>query len=658
MKPEVLKWLYETQEVLKKKFDLDTTRREDMGRIKLNQPYQESDSGERNVLPYGTPIDGNGDCKVANMYACAHRRQDDCGYSGGRPLDAKEEKEWQLNVQQTFRVVVNDSGELELDISATSMNEEDLEKLYENAKDGRIYVNSPGVDILSADKGCAFLCVSKDDKPVLYDGGLKNFNVLPKEKQEHFLKNHPDITIRKPGDPRGPGYYDSNDKELLEIAMKEETELADVENPDIVMNHVEQGLTAVQNETTIGEKNTRYDAEFWYDVHHGLPTLNRDEDTLLNRTLKDALVNEVDIDSDFLMGQGLENFFVEEVDGSMVPLFPDHQELKEAAEREAESMSGTTYRTGADVGQTLLEAMKAGPVYVYGPGQGNPNEIRAAELRLRRDGKLQTTVVRQTDPEPTKPSWYKRLLNAVNSNWYKEEMDQYRRDKAAHQEAQRHRENAEVARRELLDEEAAQREADSPRRQELLRKNAEAIKFRNVESFADRVREDCLSDLMEWFNDDKATRDMGDTFTKLMFVNDLEKIMRSGTEDAKGLLQRMKHEDLSNLYQNVYMQMPEIKNMVESLPQQPQRVSWYLGEDLYRKMADPDKTFGTEDLYLAGERLTTKKNELAKSHKIKTIDLGKALNQEAKKLKAEQVKKPTEKVKEKTAEKSGNVLGG
>ena len=666
LRPEVLAWLYKTQKLLKEKFDLDTSKQKDMGRIRLNQPWRESIFGTH-ALVYGEKIDE--DCKVNNMYACMSRNDKGFEYWEEPPAGGSDQVEWLLNYQGTFHVVENEDGTLELDSLATRMTDEELNELYDNAKDGRIYVNVPGVDILSGDPRCQFLCVSKQGEPLLYDGGPGDFYKLSKEQQEHFLKNHPEIKIRKSGEPKRPGYYGSNDKELLEMAIMEETALKDVENPEVVMNHAEQALQAVSRQNTIEEKNAQYEIAFWYNAHHGLPILTQEEDTLLRYTMKDILVNQVKVDSDFLMGDGLVNFFVEAADGSMIPLFPDHKELKEAADGELEA-TGAAYKTGANVGQTLLEALKAGPVYVYGPNQQEPTQTRAAEIRLRKNGELRTYVVAESDP--VKPAWYKRLLNSINKNWYKDEMEQYRAEKAAHDEGMRHKENAEVARQELLDAEAAQQEINSPQRQELRRKNAQAVKPRNFEALMTYFKKNSLSELSRQVSEEETLGGMEDTFAQLMFINEMENVAKNGTEDAKELLYQLSADGLVRIYNNVFLKAPDVQETLNTFANMTDdegdsyTINDYLNRGLcnaLEQVGDDPKQYDPEDLQLAdmlANHLNGERKNLAKSRKINAVDFGKALDQEAKELKAKQVKKSAEKVndKVKTTEKSGNVLGG
>lgn len=665
LKPEVLKWLYKTQKLLKEKFELDTAKPEDVGCIKLNQPWEESIFGSHS-LPYGRMI--NEECKVSNMYACMSRKNNGYEYEREMPEGGQEQLDWLLRNQGTFNVVENENGEPMLDRYGTSMSDDELNELYENAKDGRIYVNVPGVDILSGDPRCQFLCVSKDSEPLLYDGGISDFYKLSEEKQKDFLKNHPEIKVRK---NINDAYYThrANDKELLEMVMMEETVLKDMENPQVVMNHAEQALQAVSRQNTIEEKNAQYEIAFWYNAHHGLPILTQEEDTLLRYTMKDILVNQVKVDSDFLMGDGLVNFFVEAADGSMIPLFPDHKELKEAADGELEA-TGAAYKTGANVGQTLLEALKAGPVYVYGPNQQEPTQTRAAEIRLRKNGELRTYVVAESDP--VKPAWYKRLLNSINKNWYKDEMEQYRAEKAAHDEGMRHKENAEVARQELLDAEAAQQEINSPQRQELRRKNAQAVKPRNFEALMTYFKKNSLSELSRQVSEEETLGGMEDTFAQLMFINEMENVAKNGTEDAKELLYQLSADGLVRIYNNVFLKAPDVQETLNTFANMTDdegdsyTINDYLNRGLcnaLEQVGDDPKQYDPEDLQLAdmlANHLNGERKNLAKSRKINAVDFGKALDQEAKELKAKQVKKSAEKVndKVKTTEKSGNVLGG
>ena len=665
LKPGVLKWLYQTQKLLKEKFELDTTRQKDMGRLRLNQPQQDSIWG-KSALPFGKKIDE--EYTVESMYACIPRGMNKCEYYEEPPAGGPDEVEWLLNNQGIFNVVENESGELSLDYHGTSMTEDMLNELYENAKDGRIYVNVPGFDILAGDPRCQFLCVSKENEPLLSRGGIGSFYQLSQEQQEHFLKNHPEIKVKKPDAPKAPGELADNDRELLEMAMLEETELKDMEKPEIVMDHMEQGLQGAGRQATLEEKDVVYEATVWYNAHHGLPIPAREEHTLLRSTVKNTLLEQVGVESDFLLGEGLENFYVEQEDGSMAPLFPDIRELHQQAEEEIRE-TAAAYHISSEVSQRMMEAMKNGPLYVYGPDQQNPEKTKAAELRLRKNGELRTYVVSEQDP--IKPSWYKRLLNSINKNWYKDEMEQYRAEKAAHDEGMRHKENAAVAREELLNGEAARQQENSPQRQELRQKNARAVKPRNFEKMMTHFKKNCLSQLSSQVSEEETLYRTVDTFGELMFINEMENVAKNGTEDAKELLYQMSADGLVKIYNNVFLKAPDVQETLHTFANMTDdegdsyTINDYLSRGLcnaLEQVGDDPKQYEPEDLQLAdmlADHLNGERKNLAKSRKINAVDFGKALDQEAKKLKTEQVKKPAEKVndKVKTTEKSGNVLG-
>lgn len=666
---KVLKWLQQTEKLLKEQFDLDTTRQEDMGRLKLNQPWEESIFGDRS-MSFGRPI--NESTKVANLYAAMPRKNNGFEYAEQMPEGGAEQMEWLVSNQGIFHIKEDENGELSVDYHRTNMNESQLNELYENAKDGRIYVNVPGVDIMSGDARCQFLCVSGKDEPLLYDGGLKDFYDLPAEKQEHFLKNHPEIKVNKPGQAKQPGETAKNDRELLETAMLEETVLKDMENPRAVMNHVEQGLQAVSRQITMEEEpevsedekilaaqkkvlSAQYEQAFWYNAHHGLPNCTREDYLLLHLKLKETLSKQVGVEGDVLSGDGLENLYVEKEDGTMEPLFPEHAQLKELGE---DGMDGI-YRLESAVTERLLDTLAKKPVYVYGPNQDDPQKTKAAEIRLRKNGELQTYVV--TEKEPVKPAWYKRLLHSVNSNWYKDEMEQYQAEKAAQQEGLRHRENAAVARETLLNRESHQDEAA---RKALEKKNAEAMKVKHFEDNMAQLKKVCLSKLSQGVSKEWSMDNLSDTCSLMMFVQEMEDVAKNGTADAKEFLYGLTPEKLTNIYQNVYLKAPDVSAMVRGIKhlgaEQDCSITDYLGEGLsnaIEALGDDPKQYEKEDLRLmdvVAKHLLKEKATLAKRNDLKLTQMGKAFDQKAKAMKAE--KKAAAKTEVKTEVKQGMSL--
>lgn len=605
IKPEVLEWLRQAQKLLKEKFDLDTTKRADMGRIKLNQPWRVGYSGAANLIDFGETVDET--CQVNNMYACISRDETGCKYWEEPPDGGQERVDWLINHQGTFDVKEVD-GKLTIE---TTMSDAALNALYDNAKDGRIYVNAPGTDIATRDPRCQFLCVSQNGMPMLYDDGMS------------------------------------------------EEEMKDLENPNIVRDHVEQFRQAMDNQATVAEtRDLLYETNFWHNAHLGLPILSKENHTLVQHTITGILSDQVQVDPTFLDGDGLENFFVEQSDGSMSPLFPDRTSLQEKAQ--GENLDDMR-RAQSEISQRLLRTLKEKPIYIYGPNNRNAEKTCAAEIRLRRNGQLRTHVVAETDP--VKPSWYKRLLNSINKNWYKGEMEQYRTKKAAHDEALRQKENAAVARGELLNEGAAQT-VDSPQRERLRQKNAQAVKSRKFETMVDRFKKDSLSQLSQQVSEEESIKNAGDIFAQMMFVNDLENVAKNGTEDAKEFLYKLSGEDIADIYRNVYIKAPDVVGAVKSIIRRPDSeytVNDYLGSgmsDVLLQVGDDPAQYEPEDLQLVNTvstHLDGFRKNFAVSQKIKPFDMEKVIDLLSKAKKAE--KKVEEKPLQKQDKKQTNAVG-
>ena len=333
---------------------------------------------------------------------------------------------------------------------------------------------------------------------------------------------------------------------------------------------------------------------------------------LLRRTMHDALLNQVGVDADFLLGDGLENFYVEQEDGTMAPLFPDYAELKKEAEKEPDY----PYHTEMVVGQRILEALRENPLYVYGPNIEDPEKTRAAELRLRKNGQLRTYVVSEKDP--VKPAWYKRLLNSINKNWYKGEVEQYQREKAVHDEAVRQKENAEEARARLLNGEAPA----GPRQQALREKNAAAVKPRSFESAMAQIKKNCLSNLSRAAASDVTVDHLTDTFSLMMYTRELENVAKNGTPAAREMLYQMSPEKLMGIYQNVYLKSPDVQESINRFQLLGAEGGHTITDHLGLGMCDaieelgPDlKKYEPEDLALANvtaDYLVQQKKNLAK----------------------------------------------
>lgn len=410
LSPEVLKWFYETQKQLKEQFELDTSKPEDMGRLKTVHLYKENEAGERVPLGLGEPITDPENMVADVRYATAARAENGRDYANPMPESVDKRLDWIQKSQRTFHVTEGEGGTLTM---SSNMSDQELMQIYNEAKDGRLTVSKPGGDVRNNNGTGMFLCVDKDSMPTFCDSGFAYMKDLSIEQLEQFYQRHPEMLDRK-----------IEDKEALTLARIELTDLNKMESPGMSYDHITASMQGMQSGSLFDE-NVKWWDEYenlaLRQMHANAVPATYQQAAMMQRTIPSMLMQQ-NIQHDLAMGDGLDKFMV--TDGNLeMPLFPDHKEMK------ARLKAGDLHAI-ADMQRRLGEAALGGNLTYFSRDPQNPGQYKGFHFAKNSEGKL------TTEPLPTKKPtlpWYK----SVFSIFFRADVAKYRKDTAAYESYER-----------------------------------------------------------------------------------------------------------------------------------------------------------------------------------------------------------------------------
>ena len=402
LKPEVLQWFRQLQVALREQFQLDTTKKEDIGRLRLCRiTHQLRPNGKKLVVPlHEIPkqiTDEKGSVipfEVTPLYAFVECGAGDEPYEVPMPQDEQALERWMLEQQAPFNVREKPDGRLFIE---TDLSDDQLNKIYDNAKDGRLYVTHPGGSVTMPDDNIPqFVSVSSSGTEPCFLSLCKSRTTdLPPEEYKKFYKRHPEF-LTKP----------VTDTAALTTAALETTDYAKTSEPDYLLDRVESIHETLRRAVTDEDavKQDAFERYYWQTLHMGLAPMKRSDFWFYLTSFSNLLTGELELDSGYADGDGLENYFIRGENGALTPLFPDRDALRSRLETDPT-------RTQYEIRARLSSALDGSGLYVHGPKNSDPESTVTALLKRRADGTVDT--VRLDQPKPKAAALWQKILHFI-----------------------------------------------------------------------------------------------------------------------------------------------------------------------------------------------------------------------------------------------------
>ena len=402
LRPEVLQWFRQLQIVLREQFRLDTTKKEDIGRLRLCRiTHQLRPNGKKLVVPlHEVPkqiTDEKGSVipyEVRPLYAFMECGMDDEPYEVPMPQDEQAQERWMLEQQAPFNVREKPDGRLFIE---TDLSDDQLNRIYDHAKDGRLYVTYPGGSVTMPDDNIPqFVSVSKDGaEPCFLSLCRPRTTDLPPEEYRKFYDRHPEFLSRPVTDPAA-----------LTAAALETTDYAKTSDPDYLLDRVESLQETLRRAVTDEEavKQDAFERYFWQTCHLGLAPMKRSDFWFYLTSFPALLSGQLEVDSDYADGDGLENYFIRGEGGALTPLFPDRNDLRSR-------LATDPTRTQYEIRARLSSALDGSGLYVHAQKNGEPDASVTAFLKRGADGTVDT--VRVDQPKPKAAALWQKILHFI-----------------------------------------------------------------------------------------------------------------------------------------------------------------------------------------------------------------------------------------------------
>lgn len=386
LNPEVLKWFYEAQQQLKERFDLDTSRKEDMGRIQVVHLFKNTADSEKEPLAFGEPAP---DTSIWGQAAFATIKRADNGsdYADPMPENMDDRLQWMVDNQRTFQVTKNEDGSLAMN---SEMSDDELMQIYNEAKDGCLVVRQPDGDIRSHNGSGMFLAVDKDGMPAFCDSTIDRLNALSTEQLMGFYENHPELLDMPLTDPAA-----------LMQARIEMSELRKLEKPQHFFDRMGLAASALEGSDMMGEDlvEADYQHNVWHQFHKNVVPATFTQYKLTQRVLPSLLDNQ-NVSDNCFAGEGLEKFFVVDEQGER-PLFPDYVDIKKGLQtRDPHAM--------AEFDRRMADALDSNTLAYCGRDPENPAQYKSFRLQRNEDGNFEAKQI--STKKPTLP-WYKKMFS-------------------------------------------------------------------------------------------------------------------------------------------------------------------------------------------------------------------------------------------------------
>lgn len=428
---EKLKWFYETQQYLKENLDLDTTKPEDIGRLRIAYFYNVREEGiyrfEEKVLS-GAEL--TGDENISFQYAFVKRDLNSKEYDktfDDSTVDAL------LQSQKCFNVIKKEDGTYEME---TALEDDQLEQIYECAKDGRFFANEIGKSFGLEDTKSRLITVSKDGGALPLDLPYTNLKQLTKAQQVDFAMAHTEYLKKQAGN------VEATRDASLEIGGYNKA----AGNPDFYIKRAndisEMGITLIaQDEEFCDRKYMSYVCDTIASGTDKENILTKDEFVVFTHSLKELIDNPImAYDPDARLGLD-RLFYYDEKDVQLkrVSDIIDENLPKEAQDKQ--------------LAKLLVKLKNENNLYVY-------QEVSVENERINTLKRVDMSGNNYYSPKfasplmarPTAPGFFKTLLHKLSKKMFKKDFERYEMAKAKAEflgfKAEQHPNTSEFARAE------------------------------------------------------------------------------------------------------------------------------------------------------------------------------------------------------------------
>ena len=408
---EVLEWYYHLQEHLKNDFRLDTASKKDMGRLRVLRSFvrldEEQEAVPENLRPR-RPEESSSEVAVhvEDQYATVTLNESGTNYdpplSGDGDDDAAKEL---VSRQNTFSVTVQNG----VYTMHSKMSSEQLERIYQDAKDGCLYVNRPDKSVLASETPSRFIAVAEDGKtPVFVNPFFLDTKKLSDGEFRAFYRQHPEL--------KAESSTNSEAVRLADLEYGEYRKLPDPAGFRAKLMDVLQNFQWTLKYTDDDGSNEYYKLFFWQENAEKLPPLSGIDFYAVRKSIPGMLGRER-VDVNVLEEGGLDVFFTEDRNGAMKPMFAD-----------LDSIGGSPAARRLEIERRIIKAVDESELYVVADARGTNDNAVFRRLRRDEEGNIVCEQLhRKDEPAPEKPNWIQSLLHAIYSGWYTELCEEYER---------------------------------------------------------------------------------------------------------------------------------------------------------------------------------------------------------------------------------------
>lgn len=407
----VLEWFYRLQEQLKNEFHLDTANKKDMGRLRVLRSFVRLDEEEKAVpenLRPRRPEESSAEVAVhvEDQYATVTLNENGTDYDPPLSADGDEDAAKELvSRQNTFSVTVQNG----VYTMHSKMSSEQLERIYQDAKNGGLYVNQPDKSVLASETPSRFIGVAKDGKtPVFVDPYFIDTKNLSDEDFRDFYQNHPELKGKE-----------STQNEAVKLADLEYGEYRKLSDPAGFRANVMDSLQNFQWTLKYADNdgvNEYFKVFFWQENAERLPPMPGVDTYGLLKTIP-AMLSGEKVDVNIPGESGLDVFFTEDRNGEMKLMFAD-----------LDRIGGSPAARRLEIERRIVKAVDESELYVVADARGTNDNAVFRRIRRNEEGNIVCEGLhRRDEPAPEKPTWLQSLLHAIYSGWYTEICGEYER---------------------------------------------------------------------------------------------------------------------------------------------------------------------------------------------------------------------------------------
>lgn len=406
----ILRWFYETQKYLKENFDLDTTKPEDIGRLRI-ACFNINENGKERPIKNGELLTNKVAYSSTTRYAFVPKDIS----TGEYEEDLNDNKiDTLLGAQKCFNVVKKPDGTYEMQ---SDLSEEQLKYIYDCAEDGRLFTSAPNGRFGANKVRSGIITISKTGGPLEIYDECNDLRRLSKAQQVELVTKHPEFLKVGPEDLTATM---TATKEVTALKDLPYNEFFDGPNYDLYLNRIlyvssaENNVEAVETDKKQFGYNL-YQGYFWKNIHEAE---NRE--------------NILDKEEFNLLGSGLMNivgdptnlYELEEVLATERLFFYDKESVQLMRVDDIISKNiMPREKYNKELAKFLVKLKNEDNLYCYFTDKNDVENLW--KLDLKGDNIYHAEGKSPVMEEPKAPSLWATICHKINKNWYKDTFDAY-----------------------------------------------------------------------------------------------------------------------------------------------------------------------------------------------------------------------------------------